>query len=67
MKPYPINFAYYQVVNYLLDPTRLLSDDQTYEASLRIEPRRNFTEIPQTIPTTKQGDSVERLNEDEYK
>lgn len=31
-----------EVVDYLLDPTRLLNDDQTYEVSLTIEPRRTY-------------------------
>nr|VZI51149.1 unnamed protein product [Spirometra erinaceieuropaei] len=37
-----------EVIDYLLDPTRLLTDDQTYEASLAIEPRRSFDQKPIT-------------------
>ncbi|VDM00334.1 unnamed protein product [Schistocephalus solidus] len=37
-----------EVIDYLLDPTRLLTDDQTYEASLAIEPRRSFDQKPAT-------------------
>ncbi|KAH9279683.1 Ras-specific guanine nucleotide-releasing factor 2 [Echinococcus granulosus] len=44
--PYMIELRQ-EVVDYLLDPTRLLSDDQTYEASLSIEPRRPFTTVCQ--------------------
>lgn len=40
-----------EVVDYLLDPTRLLNDDQTYEASLTIEPRRTFNTPPQQPAT----------------
>ncbi|VDN97464.1 unnamed protein product [Rodentolepis nana] len=51
--PYMIELRQ-EVVDYLLDPTRLLSDDQTYEASLTIEPRRTFNKSPQqqTTPST---------------
>ncbi|VDM31598.1 unnamed protein product [Hydatigera taeniaeformis] len=48
-----INFCKMRmVVDYLLDPTRLLSDDQTYEASLSIEPRPHFTAVCQATGVT---------------
>lgn len=34
-------FTFLQVTNYLLDTNRLLDDDQTYRASLEIEPKQS--------------------------
>lgn len=31
----------FQVTNYLLDPARLLGDEQTYKYSLEIEPKQS--------------------------
>ena len=33
-------FIFLQVTTYLLDPCRMLDDDETYRASLEIEPRQ---------------------------
>uniref|UniRef100_A0A5K3F8N1 DH domain-containing protein n=1 Tax=Mesocestoides corti TaxID=53468 RepID=A0A5K3F8N1_MESCO len=55
--PYMIEIRQ-EVVDYLLDPTRLLTDDQTYEASLNIEPRRSFNQEP-----TAGGDLASRISE----
>ena len=57
--PYMIELRQ-EVVDYLLDPSRLLTDDQTYEASLRIEPRRTLGGI---APTKHDTDMQEAATE----
>jgi hypothetical protein len=37
-----------QVTSYLLDPSRLLDEEQTYKASLEIEPKQCRLSMPAT-------------------
>lgn len=45
------SFFPFQITNYLLDTTRLLSEDLTYKASLEIEPKQSRLSVVSTGPS----------------